>query len=235
MRTNIEIDDRLMARVMRLTGLPTKRAVVEEGLKLLVQVRKQAQAFKTLRGIGWEGDLDEMRRDQPPGGVVILVDSSVWIAHLRGPWTASTAKLEAAIRREPILVGDHILFEVLQGARDEAHAARIERGLCHFEIVPLHRRRARPSRGEELPQTENSGGDRSEDRGHHHRHVLHRKPLRAATRRSRFRADGGSSRPRRGLTRIATAPARRATASFGRSRPQFALSDHTYVTSNFGY
>ncbi len=137
MRTNIEIDDRLMARVMRLTGLPTKRAVVEEGLKLLVQVRKQAQAFKTLRGIGWEGDLDEMRRDQPPGGVVILVDSSVWIAHLRGPWTASTAKLEAAIRREPILVGDHILFEVLQGARDEAHAARIERGLCHFEIVPL--------------------------------------------------------------------------------------------------
>jgi predicted nucleic acid-binding protein len=67
---------------------------------------------------------------------VILVDSSVWIAHLRGSWTASTAKLEAAIRREPILVGDLILLEVLQGARDEAHAARIERGLRHFEIVP---------------------------------------------------------------------------------------------------
>jgi Arc/MetJ family transcription regulator len=68
MRTNIEIDDKLMARAMRLTGLPSKRAVVEEGLKLLVQVRKQARTFKTLRGIGWEGDLDEMRRDQPPGG-----------------------------------------------------------------------------------------------------------------------------------------------------------------------
>ena len=64
MRTNIEIDDKLMTEAMRLTGLPTKRAVVEEGLKLLVQARRQAQALKALKGIGWEGDLDEMRRDR---------------------------------------------------------------------------------------------------------------------------------------------------------------------------
>jgi predicted nucleic acid-binding protein len=68
---------------------------------------------------------------------VILVDSSVWIEHLRGSWTVATAKLEAAIRLEPILVGDLILLEVLQGARDEAHAARIERGLRSFDIVSL--------------------------------------------------------------------------------------------------
>jgi predicted nucleic acid-binding protein len=68
---------------------------------------------------------------------MILVDSSVWIAHLRGSWTVATAKLEAAARREPILVGDLILLEVLQGARDEAHAARIERGLRRFDVVPL--------------------------------------------------------------------------------------------------
>jgi predicted nucleic acid-binding protein len=68
---------------------------------------------------------------------VILVDSSVWIAHFRGPWTTATAKLEAAAGREPILVGDLILLEVLQGARDEAHAARIERGLRRFDVVPL--------------------------------------------------------------------------------------------------
>ena len=68
---------------------------------------------------------------------MILVDSSVWIAHLRGSWTVGTAKLDASIRREPILVGDLILLEVLQGARDEAHAARIERGLRRFDIVPL--------------------------------------------------------------------------------------------------
>jgi predicted nucleic acid-binding protein len=68
---------------------------------------------------------------------MILVDSSVWIAHLRGSWTVGTAKLEAAAGREPILVGDLILLEVLQGARDEAHAARLERGLRRFDVVPL--------------------------------------------------------------------------------------------------
>jgi predicted nucleic acid-binding protein len=51
--------------------------------------------------------------------------------------TPATAKLEVAVSREPIVVGDLILLEVLQGARDELHAARIERGLHRFEIVPL--------------------------------------------------------------------------------------------------
>ena len=64
MRTNIEIDNELMAQAMRLTGLPTKRAVVEEGLRLIVRVRKQAQALRSLKGLGWEGDLDEMRQDR---------------------------------------------------------------------------------------------------------------------------------------------------------------------------
>jgi Arc/MetJ family transcription regulator len=65
MRTNIDIDDKLMAQAMKLSGLPTKRAVVEEGLRLMVRVRKQARALKALRGLGWEGDLDEIRRDPP--------------------------------------------------------------------------------------------------------------------------------------------------------------------------
>jgi predicted nucleic acid-binding protein len=68
---------------------------------------------------------------------VILVDSSVWIAHLRGQRTPATLKLEAAAAREPLLIGDLILLEVLQGARDEAHAARIERGLRQYALVPL--------------------------------------------------------------------------------------------------
>jgi predicted nucleic acid-binding protein len=68
---------------------------------------------------------------------VILVDSSVWVTHLRGSRTPATAKLEAAASRELILVGDLILLEVLQGARDEAHAARIERGLRRFDVVSL--------------------------------------------------------------------------------------------------
>ncbi|HEY5048822.1 MAG TPA: PIN domain nuclease [Rhizomicrobium sp.] len=68
---------------------------------------------------------------------MILVDSSVWIAHLRGHRTAATAKLEAVADREPLLIGDLILLEILQGARDESHAASIERGLRRYALVPL--------------------------------------------------------------------------------------------------
>ena len=68
---------------------------------------------------------------------MILVDSSVWIAHLRGRATPGTAKLQAAAAREPLLIGDLILLEVLQGARDEVHAARIEQALRQYAMVPL--------------------------------------------------------------------------------------------------
>jgi len=65
MRINIEIDDELMAQALKLSGLSTKRAVVEEGLRLMVRLRRQARALKSLKGLGWEGDLDEMRQDRP--------------------------------------------------------------------------------------------------------------------------------------------------------------------------
>lgn len=68
---------------------------------------------------------------------MILVDSSVWIAHLRGRNTAATTKLQAAAVREPLLVGDIILLEILQGARDDLHAARIERDLRRYAVVAL--------------------------------------------------------------------------------------------------
>lgn len=63
MRTNIVIDDELMARVLEVTGIKTKREAVEEGLKLLLKMSAQ-QKIRALRGkIKWTGDLDEMRRD----------------------------------------------------------------------------------------------------------------------------------------------------------------------------
>ena len=67
MRTNIEIDDALLSQAMTATGLPTKRATVEEGLRMLVRLRKQAEAFASLKGLGWEGDLDAMRQGRAPG------------------------------------------------------------------------------------------------------------------------------------------------------------------------
>lgn len=64
MRTNIVIDDELMDEAMALTRLETKKAVVEAGLKLLIQIKKQEQ-LKCLRGkLRWDGDLDAMRRDE---------------------------------------------------------------------------------------------------------------------------------------------------------------------------
>ncbi|MEQ3696127.1 MAG: type II toxin-antitoxin system VapB family antitoxin [Pseudomonadales bacterium] len=61
MRTNIVIDDDLMLSALQATGLRTKREVVEEALKLIVQQRKQ-QSIRKLRGkLTWEGNLDEMR------------------------------------------------------------------------------------------------------------------------------------------------------------------------------
>lgn len=67
MRTNIDIDDRLMSQAMKAAGLKTKRATVEEGLRQLIRLRNRAEALRQLKGIGWEGDLDAMRRDRKFG------------------------------------------------------------------------------------------------------------------------------------------------------------------------
>ena len=61
MRTNIVIDDKLMADALKLTGAKTKREAVELGLKALIRLNKQ-QAIKKFKGkLKWEGDLDSMR------------------------------------------------------------------------------------------------------------------------------------------------------------------------------
>lgn len=63
MRTNIVIDDDLMNEAMALSKIKTKKTVVETGLKLLVQIKKQEQ-LKSLRGkLKWDGDLEAMRLD----------------------------------------------------------------------------------------------------------------------------------------------------------------------------
>lgn len=57
MRTNIVIDDELMTEAMKLSQLKTKKAVVESGLRLLIQLKKQ-ERVKSLRGkLKWEGNL----------------------------------------------------------------------------------------------------------------------------------------------------------------------------------
>jgi Arc/MetJ family transcription regulator len=60
-RTNIDIDDKLMTRAMRASGKATKRAVVEEALRLLVQTKGQGSIRRLKGKITWEGNLDESR------------------------------------------------------------------------------------------------------------------------------------------------------------------------------
>jgi Arc/MetJ family transcription regulator len=62
-RTNIVINQELLDKALKLSGLKTKRDVIHEALELMVK-RKLQQQFSALYGkIEWEGNLDEMRRD----------------------------------------------------------------------------------------------------------------------------------------------------------------------------
>ncbi len=61
MRTNIEIDDLLLEQALRLTGLKTKRAVVEAGLRMLLRLKGQEDILRLVGKVHWEGNLDESR------------------------------------------------------------------------------------------------------------------------------------------------------------------------------
>lgn len=61
MRTNIEIDDELLAEAMASGSRTTKKQLVEDGLRALIRTRRQQAALKALDGIGWSGDHDEVR------------------------------------------------------------------------------------------------------------------------------------------------------------------------------
>jgi Arc/MetJ family transcription regulator len=67
MRTNIEIDDDLMARAVEPGGLKTKRATVEQGLRLLIKPKEQERIGDLFGKIRWQGDLEESRRGRLPG------------------------------------------------------------------------------------------------------------------------------------------------------------------------
>lgn len=67
MRTNIEIDDRLMRRAMRSSQTATKRATVEAGLRLLIQTRSQASIRRLQGKVRWNGDLNASRSGRHTG------------------------------------------------------------------------------------------------------------------------------------------------------------------------
>ena len=72
MRTNIDIDDQLIAAAMAATGLATKKATVEEALRRLVVRHRQVAAVADMAGLGWAGpgwdEPETAREDRPAGG-----------------------------------------------------------------------------------------------------------------------------------------------------------------------
>jgi Arc/MetJ family transcription regulator len=67
MRTNIDIDDDLLAEAMAAAGLSTKKATVEEALRRLVQRHRRRAALADMTGLGWDGDLAAMREGRETG------------------------------------------------------------------------------------------------------------------------------------------------------------------------
>ena len=64
MRTNIVLDDKLISRAQKLTGIKTKREVVHEALRLLILLNEQGKV-RSLRGkLPWDGTLSDQRRSR---------------------------------------------------------------------------------------------------------------------------------------------------------------------------
>jgi Arc/MetJ family transcription regulator len=69
MRTNIDLDDQLLADTMELSGKRTKKAAVEEAMRRYIRGMRMQRFIAETAGIGWDGDLEEMRSD---------LDATVW-------------------------------------------------------------------------------------------------------------------------------------------------------------
>ena len=63
MRTNIDIDDKLMAAALKAAGTTVKKEAITQALELMVQRKKQMGMLKLIGKIDWEGDIDAWRRD----------------------------------------------------------------------------------------------------------------------------------------------------------------------------
>jgi Arc/MetJ family transcription regulator len=62
MRTNIEIDDALMSAAQRASGQATKKATVEEALRLMIRLRQQQAVDRAFGKYRWRGDLSRSRK-----------------------------------------------------------------------------------------------------------------------------------------------------------------------------
>jgi Arc/MetJ family transcription regulator len=67
MRTNIEIDDKLMAEAQQASGLPTKKQTVEQALRLMIRLRRQQEVDSAFGNYRWRGNLARSRKGRGTG------------------------------------------------------------------------------------------------------------------------------------------------------------------------
>src|ERR1700677_1415639 len=115
-RTNIVLDSKLVQRVKRLAKVKTTRDAVHVALEHYVRSRDYSGVL-ALRGTGGVSDGYDPKAASPSRCTKMLVDSSVWIAYLRGDSLIEVELLTAALEHgESIWLAPPILQEVLQGA-----------------------------------------------------------------------------------------------------------------------
>jgi Arc/MetJ family transcription regulator len=66
MRTNIDIDEKLMDEAQSLSGLKTKRAVIDAALRMFVRVQHQKDILKLAGKVHWEGNIDDFNDRREP-------------------------------------------------------------------------------------------------------------------------------------------------------------------------
>jgi Arc/MetJ family transcription regulator len=64
MRTNIALDHKLIERAQKLSGIKTKREVVQEALRIFIQLREEAEVHSLRGRLQWDGNLDEQRQSR---------------------------------------------------------------------------------------------------------------------------------------------------------------------------
>ena len=104
---------------------------------------------------------------------MIVVDSSVWIDYFNGVETRETVLLDGVLGRGPIVVGDLILVEVLQGFRAEQDVRRARAALDTLIFESMVGSGHRFEEREQLPDAPRQGRHRAQDHRHADRHVLH--------------------------------------------------------------
>ena len=117
---------------------------------------------------------------------MIVVDSSVWIDFFNGVATAEVEQLRAIIGKQPLLVGDVMLLEILQGVASEHEARRVESALRQLDVAPMLDPGSRRPRSGERSAPAPAGRHRAQAHRSDHRHLLHRQGPHAPDERSGF-------------------------------------------------